>query len=89
MRLRYRLDIDDASPEEAVAGTRVPVLLIHGQSDTNIPVRHSRRIAARNSGVALWEVPNTGHSNAIDTSPAELERRLISWFAAHANVMGH
>jgi pimeloyl-ACP methyl ester carboxylesterase len=68
------------SPEDVVASTEVPVFLIHGQDDTNLPIRHSRRIVARNSHVILWEVPNTGHSNAIDTSPQELETRLTDWF---------
>lgn len=83
LRLRYALDLDEISPEDAVAHTRVPVLLIHGLSDSNIPVRHSERIAARNQSVVLWEIPNTGHSNAIDTSAHELEKRLTSWFGSH------
>ena len=83
-RLRYGLNMELASPEEAVARTHVPVLLIHGQSDANIPVRHSRRIAAKNPNVSLWELPNTGHSNAIDTSPRQLEERLVTWFGTHA-----
>lgn len=82
-RLRYRLDMDQASPEVAVAATHVPVLLIHGDADSNIPVRHSRRIASTNSDVVLWEIPGTGHSNAIDTSPSELEARALSWFNSH------
>jgi pimeloyl-ACP methyl ester carboxylesterase len=83
-RLRYRLDMDRVSPEEAIAETTIPVLLIHGESDTNIPIRHSQRIVARNPRVLLWAVPATGHSNAIDTSPGELETKLIAWFGAHA-----
>lgn len=82
-RLRYGFNMDRVSPEDVVAATHVPVLLIHGQDDVNIPLRHSRRIASRNSAVVLWELPKTGHSNAIDTSPKELETRLIDWFGSH------
>jgi uncharacterized protein len=82
-RLRYKVDMDRVSPEDAVAATRVPVLLIHGVVDTNIPVRHSRRIVAMNTKVLLWEVPDTGHSNAIDTSARELETRALAWFSNH------
>ncbi len=82
-RLKYGLNMERVSPEEAVAATHVPVLLIHGQSDTNIPIRHSFRIAARNSHVVVWQLPHTGHSNAIDTSPQELETRLVQWFGMH------
>ena len=82
-RLRYGLDMARVSPEAAVAASTVPVLLIHGQTDLNIPIRHSRGIAAGNGRVVLWELPNTGHSNAIDTSPKELEKVLIEWFGNH------
>ena len=82
-RVRYGFDMDRVSPEAAVENSRTPILLIHGQSDTNIPVRHSRRLAQLNPAIALWELPNTGHSNAIDTSPHELEQNLIRWFSSH------
>jgi pimeloyl-ACP methyl ester carboxylesterase len=36
-RWKYHLDLASVSPEKAVAHTRVPVLLIHGQVDSNIP----------------------------------------------------
>ena len=82
-RVRYGLDMERVSPEAAVENSRTPILLIHGQSDTNIPVRHSRRLAHVNPAITLWELPNTGHSNAIDTSPHELEQNLIKWFSSH------
>jgi pimeloyl-ACP methyl ester carboxylesterase len=50
---RYRLNFELDSPAKAVESTTVPVFLIHGQVDGNIPVRHSRKIAASNQNVAL------------------------------------
>ena len=82
-RWKYGMDMQQVSPEDTVAATKVPVFLIHGQNDTNLPIRHSRRILARNRNVVLWEVPNAGHSNAIDAAPAELQTRLTSWFESH------
>ena len=58
----------------------MPVLLIHGQLDSNIPVRHSRKIAAGNRDVTLWEVPGADHCGAIGVAPVELERRVTDWF---------
>jgi pimeloyl-ACP methyl ester carboxylesterase len=60
--------------------SQVPILLIHGKDDRNIPVRHSRRIAALNPAVALWEVPNADHCGAILAAPSELEQRVVGWF---------
>jgi len=43
----------------------------------------------RRNDVALWKIPNTGHSTAIDTAPQELQTRLISWFEQHGNSQLH
>jgi hypothetical protein len=36
-RLKYHLRMEDISPEDSVAATKIPVLLIHGAADSNIP----------------------------------------------------
>jgi uncharacterized protein len=77
---KYGLDLRKVSPEDAVARTKVPVLLIHGQIDHNIPLRHSRQIASRNPAVVLWEVPNADHCGGISSAPQEFESRIIDWF---------
>lgn len=86
-RVRYNLDFNQASPENAVAATKVPVFLIHGEIDSNIPVRHSRLIAVRNPGVVLWEVPNADHCGAISTAPEEFSAKLLSWFESHPSTV--
>jgi len=60
-RWKYGVRIAVISPEDAVARSSVPVLLIHGQIDGNIPVRHSRAIHARAPRTVLWEVPGADH----------------------------
>jgi pimeloyl-ACP methyl ester carboxylesterase len=85
-RWKYKLDFEQASPQDAVASTEVPVFLIHGQSDSNIPVRHSRLIAARNQIVVLWEGAGTDHCGAVSTHPAEFDEKLTRWFDSHATI---
>jgi len=80
VRWKYKLDLQQVSPEDAVGQTKVPVLLIHGQIDSNIPVRHSRQIQSRNPRTLLWEVPNANHCGAISVAPQEFETRVINWF---------
>ena len=83
VRLRYGVDLTQASPENAVAHSRVPVLLIHGLADTNLPPRHSETMKALSPSVALWEPANAGHCEAFTTAPAEYESRVVGWFASH------
>ncbi|HXM69514.1 MAG TPA: alpha/beta fold hydrolase [Thermoanaerobaculia bacterium] len=82
-RWRYGLDLGRVSPVEAAMQSKVPLLLIHGMDDRNIPIRHSRKIASLDPAALLWEVPSTQHCSAIVTAPEEFERRVIGWFQAH------
>jgi uncharacterized protein len=84
-RLKYGLDLRQVSPAAAVSATKVPVLLIHGQIDRNIPERHSRRIKSLAPAVVLWEVPHAAHCGAISTAPEEFERRVLGWFSSHTS----
>ena len=79
-RWKYGLKMEEISPEDSVAGTTIPVLLIHGEIDSNIPVRHSEAIHQRAPKTQLWEVPGADHCGAISTAPQEFERRLLAWF---------
>ena len=81
--IRYGIHFELASPERAVARTHVPVLLIHGLADTNLPPRHSELIKARNPAVILWEPPNANHCGASSAEPGNYERRVIGWFEEH------
>jgi uncharacterized protein len=83
-RWKFHVNMEQASPEDAVAATRVPVLLIHGQVDSNIPVRHSRRIQVRNPDVVVWEVPHADHCGAFSVDPRQFEQRVLSWFSSHS-----
>lgn len=80
MRLRYGIDLGQASPMDAVAATRTPVLLVHGDADTDTPPRHSVviREAAR-ADVELWSVPGARHCGALGHAPEEFERRVVGW----------
>lgn len=76
--------LTDASPEDAVTGSRVPILLIHGLSDDNIPFQQSERIRNRNpSEITLWEVPGAGHCGAVSVAPKEFDNHVLGWFSAH------
>lgn len=82
-RTKYQVDLTQASPEDAVAHTHVPVLLIHGIVDSNIPLRHSLRLIAHNPQLQFWRVPGADHCGAMSTAPQEFEHRVLSWFDGH------
>jgi len=76
--------LTDASPEEAVVGSRVPILPIHGLADNNIPFQQSESIRSHNpADVMLWEVPGAGHCGAVSVVPQEFDNRVLGWFSTH------
>ena len=85
VRLHYGLNLEEASPEQAVVGTKIPILLIHGMQDINIPPYHSDLIQAKNpSSIVVWKVPGALHTGAHKAAPQEFERRVLEWFAMHS-----
>src|SRR5947207_3723339 len=85
VREKFGLKMELASPADAVAHSNVPVFLIHGLSDENIPAYHSVEIQRRNpSRVALWRVAGAVHCGTHSVVPQEFERRVLEWFAEHS-----
>ena len=76
---------EDVSPEKSVARRKFPILLIYGLSDQKIPLRHSEAIFKAAIGPRqLWLVPGATHTKALQTAPAEFQRRVLDLFASAA-----
>jgi uncharacterized protein len=89
-RWKYGIDLTQDNPAQAVAASRVPVLLIHGLADNNIPSYNSGMILTaskdHNPNVSLWEPPYAGHCGAMGAEPEEFERRVVGWFQNHQTL---
>jgi uncharacterized protein len=74
-------DPDLASPADAIARTRAPVLLIHGSADEDIPPKHSEAIHARapdHSEVVI--VDGETHNTIAADRSGVLWERALAWF---------
>jgi hypothetical protein len=93
VRWKYGINLAQDDPAQAVAASHVPVLLIDGLLDNNLPPRNAEIILAesrgRNPNVVLWEPPDAGHTGAASAEPAEYERRVIGWLESHQNGSPH
>jgi pimeloyl-ACP methyl ester carboxylesterase len=84
-KLTRGVDLTAASPEQSVVGSRVPILLIHGLNDDNIPPHQSEMIRAHNpASITLWEVPKAGHCGAVSVAQEEFNTRVLGWFTTHS-----
>jgi dipeptidyl aminopeptidase/acylaminoacyl peptidase len=83
-RLIYGVDLRQASPADAVRSTTVPILLIHGTDDVNIPPSQSAALHALNpQSTVLWLVPGARHIGSLARNPQEYIRRVTEWFRSH------
>jgi fermentation-respiration switch protein FrsA (DUF1100 family) len=83
-RLRYRIDLEAASPIDAVRHTTTPIILIHGLRDTNIYPQHSRDLLMANpQHITPWFVPKAGHTGAFNADPSVFEQRVTTFFQSH------
>lgn len=91
-RCKYHVDLAKVDPARAAAASLVPVLLIHGLADTNMPPYNAEMIAARSKGhnpeASLWQPPHAGHCGAMEAEPREFENRVVGWFQSHQNPAG-
>jgi dipeptidyl aminopeptidase/acylaminoacyl peptidase len=82
--VRYGVNLRRASPLDAVRATSVPVLLIHGDRDRNIEIRHSRVLHAANpAALRLWEVAGADHVNALGAAGPAYIRAVDRWYRSH------
>lgn len=71
------LEIDAVNPASAAVGITVPVLLVHGDADTETPMDHSRRVFANLTGPKrLIVVPGARHNGSLR---ADVWQEIEQW----------
>lgn len=58
----------------------LPLLLVHGEADTTVPISEGRRLAAlAGPGAEHWVVPDADHSGSHAVAPEDYERRVADF----------
>lgn len=76
----------DLPQQLAAAHVWMPILLIHGQADTHVPVWQSEHAyglihdPARPERTDLWLVPGADHLEALEVAQEPYVRRTLAWF---------
>lgn len=78
----FSVDVRQAAPERIVQDLKSPLLLIHGEADTQIPVEHTRRIAAQADPATteVWIVPGADHGLVHALEGPQYELRVREFF---------
>lgn len=82
--------LEEASAEEAVSHSNIPILLFHGEDDRFVPCEMSRRIYdACGCRAELHTFPNAGHGLCYITDPRRYERIIIKFLWSLPNIRPH
>lgn len=79
------LRVKDAAPVDVVWDLNTPLLIIHGDADSQIPLEHSRAIYAKADPdkTKLWIVPGADHGFAHGLEGPRYEVRVRQFFEEH------
>ncbi len=90
-RYLFGLDVKEVSPARDIASSDTPALIVHGEDDTMVPVRHAR-ILGRAVGAdpdsptgrsGVWIVPGAGHVQGYRMRRTEYVDRVAGFFDRH------
>lgn len=84
-RLLLGVDVETAAPARAVHESAAPLLLIHGEADSQIPVEHARQVYAHADPATteVWLVPGADHGQAHAIEGPRYEVRVRTFFEHH------
>jgi pimeloyl-ACP methyl ester carboxylesterase len=76
---RARFDPDAADPARAAAALAVPLLVIHGTSDTQIPPDHARAVSRSASRSTLVLIDGETHDSMLNRAAARIEDEALAF----------
>ena len=81
--------VSDAAPADVVRDLNTPLLIIHGDADSQIPIEHSQTIYANadHDKTKFWIVPGADHGFAHGLEGSRYEVRVREFFEQHLCTM--
>jgi len=79
-RLVLKFNTSSVSPVDTIKEVETPILLIHGERDSQIPVKNAYLLHEAAPKSELWIVPGADHGEAQARETTEYERRILEFF---------
>ena len=74
------INIGNVNPVEDIKSIKVPILLIHAEKDSQIPVSEAYLLHEANKKAELWIVEGTDHGMTHSVNPKKYEEKIIEFF---------
>lgn len=83
--LFLKINANEVSPLDSIVNVEFPALLIHGENDSQIPVKNSQLLYENSNKdkTELWIVSNADHGMAFVVNPEEYQKKVLEFFGKH------
>ena len=78
--LFLKINIEDVNPVDNMKNIKAPILLIHAEKDSQIPVEEAYLLHDANKKAELWIVKNADHGMAHSINSEEYEKKVLDFF---------
>ena len=79
-KIFFNVDLKEVSPENSIKNIDKPILIIHGEKDSQIPVNEANILHNANKDSILWIVENADHGATYANNKGEYEKRVLEFF---------
>ncbi|MBI4655285.1 MAG: alpha/beta fold hydrolase [Elusimicrobia bacterium] len=79
-RLFFNLNTGRVSPADSIADIKKPVLLIHCEKDSQIPVSAAKALHSKKPGSELWIIPEADHGQGHMLTGMQYEKKVLEFF---------
>ena len=79
-KLFLGIDIGEASPVDSIKNAKVPILLIHAEKDSEIPLKEAYLLKEANPKAELWIIKNADHGMSYASNVGKYEEKVIGFF---------
>ena len=74
------INVDDASPVDNIKNIKAPILIIHAEKDSQIPVSEAYLLHDTNKNAELWIVKDADHGMTHEINHERYEKKVIGFF---------
>lgn len=78
-RLFIGVDLTQVSPTDSIKNIKVPILLIHSERDSQIPVKHAHILKKANPKAELWIIDEADHGGVWGLMRSKYEERILNF----------
>lgn len=79
------INIDEVNPMDDIKNIKSPILLIHSEKDSQIPVTEANLLHDANNKAQLWIVWGADHGGSHSADPQEYEKKVVGFFKDNLN----